>query len=283
MNFQRTKQTLVLALLVLMLVACNGTAEEPTATPEVVVVVVTATDEPVVEEAAETAPASVFVTMIQDLNMRAGDSTSHGIMTVVPGGTSVEVLGKNSAGTWYQINYNDNIGWVSVAYTEGEVPGDLPVVQAPPAGSSGGSGGSGGSSPTSTASSGGGGASPTNTSSAQVAPSDSDLVVDVNIKSHTSSHQGVISYPDGDSMDRVHVNVSGFDSVTTSGDVQFTLTCSGPGLGDVIVMEGSTSRACNSTWTNFFTNVSNSRQLTIKLESGSGAYVNWTLILSANN
>jgi len=97
---------------------------------------------------------------------------------------------------------------------------------------------------------------------------------------------GEISYPDGDTTDRVFVNVSGFDGTTSSGDVFFTLTCTGQGVGNVEVTSPSTasgSPACNSGWTRFFTNVSDKQLITIKLNSGSNAYVNWTLVITANN
>jgi hypothetical protein len=68
--------------------------------------------------------------------------------------------------------------------------------------------------------------------------------------------------------------------------VSFNLVCSGPGVGNVQVTSGgvkSGSPGCNSSWVKFFTNDSDTQLIVIKLTSGSGAYVSWTLFISANN
>jgi hypothetical protein len=140
--------------------------------------------------------------------------------------------------------------------------------------------------PTATTASGGGGGGGGG-GGAQVAPADSDIVTALNIKNDTKTFNGVISYPDGDASDRVFINVSGFDSITTSGNVTLTATCSGTGVGAVKVSSvGNTTSgtpACNSTWVNFTGNESNQITVRFYLDSGGGAYVNWTLIVSANN
>lgn len=288
MQHRRIFQVILVFLLLFGLAACQAAGEEEAPTQEVVVVVVTATEPPAEEVAEGEDTGPVEVVTIQDINMRAGDSTAYGVMTVIPGNTSVQVTGKNGDGSWYQVFYHDATGWISAAYTEGEVPEDLAIVQPPPVPQSSGSGGGGGS-PTNTPSSGGGGGGGGGGGDGDGdgdggggggAPSDSDISVDVNIKNHTSSHNGEISYPNGDTTDRVFVHIVGFDSVTTSGEAQFTLACSGDGVGNVSVTGGG---SCNDTWTKFFTNDSDNLTITIKLDSGSNAYVEWTLIISADN
>ncbi|MEW6094064.1 MAG: hypothetical protein AB1531_08880 [Chloroflexota bacterium] len=133
--------------------------------------------------------------------------------------------------------------------------------------------------PTLTIESGGGGA--------QTAPADSDIVASLNIKNDNQTFNGVISYPDGDTYDRIFINVTGFDSVTTSGNVTLTAVCTGTGVGNVKVTSvGNTTSgtpACNSTWVNFSGNDSNQITVRFYLDSGGDAYVNWTLVVSANN
>ncbi|MCW5875653.1 MAG: SH3 domain-containing protein [Anaerolineales bacterium] len=278
---------LVATLLAALLVACGGAPAE--AEPQVIFIEVTSTPEPV-EEEPETSD-TVEVRTIQDVNMRAGDGTAYDVVTVIPGGAAVQVLGKNGDGSWLQVLYNGATGWVSTPFTEGEVPDNVPVVQAPPPPASGGGGQSAGPTATSAPAGGGGGggaAAPTSTSApagggAQVAPPDSNISVSANIKNQSSTHSDVISYPDGDNQDRVTVNVSGFDSVTTSGELRFTLTCTGQGVANVkvtaVTSNGGTV-ACNNSWTAFFTNVSTNHTITILLDSGPAAYVNWTLLIS---
>lgn len=68
------------------------------------------------------------VTTKQDVNMRAGDGTAYGVMTVIPGGEVLTITGINAAGTWYQVSYHNATGWVSVDFTNGTKPANLPVV-----------------------------------------------------------------------------------------------------------------------------------------------------------
>lgn len=269
---------LLATLLVAALAACGGAAE---VTPEVIYVEVTSTPEseiaPVVEEGS-----AAEMQAVRDVNLRTGDSTGHDVITVVPGGASVEVIGRNSDGSWLQVVYRGATGWISANFLEGTVPTDLPVAQAPAAGVGGGQP----ANPTATTAAGGNNqaANPTaTTAAAQVAPADSNISVDANIKNQSSTHSDVISYPSGDTQDRVAVRVSGFDSNTTSGELRFTLTCTGTGVGNVKVTAVSSnggSVGCNSTWTAFFTNVNTNHNITILLDNGPAAYVNWTLLIT---
>lgn len=268
---------LLAVLLTATLAACGGGAE---ATPEVVYVEVTSTPE--AQQATSTTESVAEMQTARDVNLRVGDSTAHDVITVVPGGANVEVIAKNGDGSWLQVVYNGATGWISASFLEGTPPTDLPVAQAPAP-----SGGGGGQTANPTATSAAGGntqVAPTaTTAAAQVAPADADITVDANIKNQNSTHSGVISYPDGDRQDRVLVRVSGFDGSTTSGELRFTLTCSGEGTGNVkvtAITSNGGSVACNNSWTGFFTNVSTNHTVTIYLDSGSAAYVNWTLIIS---
>lgn len=93
--------------------AATNTPEPPTATAE---------------QGAATTEASSQVTTKQDVNMRAGDGTNYGVMTVIPGGETLQITGINAAGTWYQVSYHNATGWVAVNITNGAKPANLPVV-----------------------------------------------------------------------------------------------------------------------------------------------------------
>ena len=99
--------------------AAAGNANTATPTPEATVTV-------------EEAGGSAGVTTNQDVNMRAGDSTAYGVMTIIPGGEVLQITGINAAGTWYQVLYHDATGWVSIDFTTGTPPANLQVVSPPP-------------------------------------------------------------------------------------------------------------------------------------------------------
>jgi hypothetical protein len=141
-----------------------------------------------------------------------------------------------------------------------------------PGGGGGSSGGGGSGSSGSTSSCGG------STSAA----SDKDISTSVSIKNGSATYNGEVSYPDDDSADTVYIRPTGFDSVKTSGNLIFTLTCSG-GTDKVKYNGGSVksgSPGCNKTWIVFFTNDSSNGNLQIYLDSP--GYVNWTLVITAS-
>ncbi len=235
-----------------------------------------------------------------DVNVRTGPTTAYNILSVLNIGQEAPVTGHNGNQSWWQINGN---GWVSAPFVT--TLGDCSGVQTAsfPAPPSGGSGGSGGSNPTATyadatatyeatATTGGTtiptptvvattDATPTleetPTTAGDVAAPDSDLSIEVNIKNGAGSYSSDISYPDGDTTDAIFVRIVGFDSVTTSGDVTYTLTCVGTGVAYVQTNEGG----CNQSWTVFYTNDSDTDRFTFELTDA--GYVTWTLVVSANN
>jgi hypothetical protein len=284
----RRKILVAFSLLVLSALACNvlggsntDTAEIATPTPETITVVVTATDPPAATptEGAQDANEST-ATAKQDLNVRGGPGTGYPVNDFLPGGKTVPVIGQNEDGSWLMIDLDGVSGWVSEYYTDNTGLEDVPVVQAPPppvassddepGDDSQDSGDSGGSGSGDSGDSGGGSG----------APSDSDIRTEVDIKDDAQSFNDVISYPDGDTTDRVSIRVVGFDGGTSSGYLNFTLTCSGEGVGNVKV---SGDGDCNENWSRIFYTDNYNYTITIKLESGGSAYVNWNLVISANN
>jgi uncharacterized protein YraI len=73
--------------------------------------------------AASAAPALVT----GDLNLRSGPGASFGVLTVLPGGATVNVVGCN--GGWCRIAWRDGYGYASSSYLD---LGGGPVYGAPP-------------------------------------------------------------------------------------------------------------------------------------------------------
>lgn len=291
-----TRIYLALTALVIASLACSLGSPAPTAEesePEVVTIVVTATPEPTAEPTATamaTEVSGATATLNQDLNVRSGPGTAYSIQGALPGGTTVDIIGQNDAKSWWLISYDgSNTGWVSIPFTTYENADAVPVVAAPAlADSSSSSGSSSGESSGSSSSGSDGGSSSgsdggDSSGSTGGAPSDSDIITSVSVKNGNTSQSGEVSYPDGDTTDNVYVKPTGFDSVTTSGNLIFTLTCSG-GTAKVKYTGGSIktgSAGCNSTWTAFVTNVSADSRVQIYLDSN--GYVNWTLVVAGSN
>jgi len=114
------KVYLALSFLIVLAMACNMSSPAPTEPPtqEVITIVVTATEEAPAptEEAASSDKATA--TLNQDLNVRSGPGTAYPIVSALPGGTTVEIIGKNSDGSWWLVALdNGNSGWVSAPFT----------------------------------------------------------------------------------------------------------------------------------------------------------------------
>ena len=283
---------LALSALVIASLACSLGSQPPaTDEPEVVTVVVTATPEPVAEPTATTAPTEVpgpTATLNQDLNVRTGPGTAYSIVEALPGGREVDIIGQNEAKTWWLISYGGQTGWISIPFTTYANTEDVPVVATPELTSSNSSssdsssGSSGGSSGSSSSGSSGSSSSGGSSGSSSGAPSDSDIKVDVSVKNGSTSQSGEVSYPDGDTTDNVFVKPVGFDSVTTSGYLTFTLTCSG-GTAKVKYTGGSIdsgTAGCNQTWKAFVTNVSADSRVQVYMDSNGS--VNWILVVTGS-
>jgi hypothetical protein len=67
------------------------------------------------------------------LNFRTGPSTNYNVLTVIPAGTQVPIIGRLGTNEWWQLRYNNTIGWVSAAFaTVYGNCGSVPVVNPPP-------------------------------------------------------------------------------------------------------------------------------------------------------
>lgn len=77
---------------------------------------------------ASAAPASVT----SDLNMRAGPGTGYGVVTVLPAGAVVDVIG--CTGSWCRVSWRGISGYASASYlaSGGPVVRRAPVIVSPP-------------------------------------------------------------------------------------------------------------------------------------------------------
>ncbi|MFO7321035.1 MAG: PA14 domain-containing protein [Chloroflexota bacterium] len=50
------------------------------------------------------------------VNIRSGPGTQHGVIARLPLNASAPIIGRNFDSTWWQINYNGIVGWVSAPY-----------------------------------------------------------------------------------------------------------------------------------------------------------------------
>jgi hypothetical protein len=192
------------------------------------------------QDSATVAPvvASVEVTTSRDVNMRSGDSTAYDVMTVIPGGETVTVTGVSADGSWYQVEYHGAVGWISAAFTNGDVPADMPVVTPSAVASSGGNTGGGNDN--------GGNNNGGGNNSGKDSFSFSADITDANF---SNTVDGELEPGDSDS---VTVHLEGYSGSNDTGHLRVTLTCSSPGADSVEVSE-SISRsngkdACNRNW-----------------------------------
>ncbi|NJN79481.1 MAG: SH3 domain-containing protein [Anaerolineales bacterium] len=207
--YRNLKVQWAISVLLILAIACNISSTPPAESeePEVITIVVTATestDASITEE-----PNEATATLNQDLNVRGGPGTAYPIVTALPGGSIVNIIGKNADGSWWLITLDGGkSGWISAPFTSSSNTENVPIVEAPPpqpnssgdsggssgSDNSGGSGGSGGS-----GNSGGGGDSG---GGGQTASSDNDIQATINIKNGSINQSNAVSYPNGDTMIR---------------------------------------------------------------------------------
>lgn len=250
------------AFLMLALAACGP--------QEVVMIVVTATPDPAAATATlvpttetATTQAGADVTTRQDLNMRSGDSTAYGVMTVIPGGQTVEVIGINQAGTWYQIRYHDAIGWIAVDFTTGDVPAGLPQVTPSVAPQTGGNQ-SGGNQ---------GGGNQNN----EDFEDDSFITLDIE-DGDQKSVSGRIEVPSNDETDRIFITVEGWDNANGDYEVDIAFQCETDDNDDVVISAAGADDGtiCNNNWSHEVTEDGNRIMIVVTIPGG--GELEWTVI-----
>ena len=70
----------------------------------------------------------VYVTAEDGLNIRISPSTNSKIITTVPYGTKLEVIGDSRVSNWYIIRYNNKAHFVNKEYVSKEKPDDIEEV-----------------------------------------------------------------------------------------------------------------------------------------------------------
>jgi hypothetical protein len=101
----------------------------PTATPDATPTPVD-TPTPEVPPTPEPTPTPETARLVIDnptLNVRSGPGTNYGVIGQARNGERYDVTGKNAAGSWYQINFNGQTGWVAGEYVL--VEGDANAIQ----------------------------------------------------------------------------------------------------------------------------------------------------------
>ena len=185
------------------------------------------------------------------VNLRSGPGTNFGTVGQLNPGTFLPVVGVSTDRGWYAVTYNNQQVWVSNTVVVLNGPcSNLPTVQGPaiqppgPTFTPTGTGTQaqatstlavtttatqpGPTQPGPTLTSTPPAPTLTPTTSAPVAPPDNDYQVQLD-RNNGGSFSQVISYPDGDTSDRISVRVANFDSVNTFARFNVTLVCSGTG------------------------------------------------------
>ncbi|MBI5958059.1 MAG: SH3 domain-containing protein [Chloroflexi bacterium] len=80
---------------------------------------------PVTGATPATTTTGYVLTARLNLNIRSGPGVTYTRLGYLPRGVSAEVVGRNSASTWYQIKYNSLVGWISGFYADLQPGADL--------------------------------------------------------------------------------------------------------------------------------------------------------------
>lgn len=264
---------LLLALSAIALAACGAGNDAAIATgiaqTQQISQLQTAAAGPAATQApAETAtPASqtVYVTTTRDVNMRAGDSSAYGVMTVIPGGETVEVVGTNAAGSWLQVSYRNAIGWMSADFITGDVPAGLPVAtpSAQPSGGGGGGNNTGGG--------GGGGGGGGQSGNVQ----DFTLV----LSADNTDNKSISGEVPANVTHRITVRV---DNLTGPVEVDIAFQCdtSMPEYVEISAPGADDNTICNNNWSHQVSQGTN--YFTVSLKITQGNPVKWTLIANVS-
>lgn len=132
---------------------------------------------------------------------------------------------------------------------------------------------------------------PSATTAVQVAPEDNQQitvqldVADANPNNRQVVLSDVISYPGGDTADRVRYELVGFSQSIFSADVLVTVNCTGTGAENALVSpnfgRNGPQQPCNGYSRTFtHTNDSDFNNFEIYLTSGNNAYVTWTMVIT---
>lgn len=225
----------------------------------------------------------------EGVNVRSGGSTNHpGIAQLFPG-QNVSATGySNLNDGWYEVVLNDGrVGWVASFVVD--LAGDcasLPsktFAAAPPTATHQPQQ----NSPTPAATATGPTSTPSATSGGPAAPPDSDFNITLDMNGNTNGFfESSVSYPNGDTEDRIFYNVTGLNSNQSlpggQATIFFTVSCDGTGSQHIQFINRGQTYGCGNTWSHTATFDSNSGNVTIRAVGGTDTYVNWSLIVNAH-
>lgn len=216
------------------------------------------------------------------VNVRAGDGTNFAVIAQLTGSSAV--IGRNAANTWFAVNTSSGTGWVAgQVVTLGGNCNNLQVLAVtaapqqptaapaqvnpttPPQGDNGQT-----TQPTNAP-------APTQAPDTPTAPADNATHrFDVN-RNSGGSFSEVISYPNGDTTDRIEMVVN-LDSVTTSRNITITLNCNGTGTQNVTLSLNNNTVGCGQSITARYNREQPRGYYTVAINSGGPSYVNYTLV-----
>jgi len=107
-----------------------GATPEPTDTPAVTLIPLSPTSSPI----SSPTPAGctpMAIVQAKALNVRSGPGTTYSTLGRLQADESVEVVGRNAPGTWWQIKFGTAYGWVSASYVQPSCTGNVPIVGQP--------------------------------------------------------------------------------------------------------------------------------------------------------
>ena len=111
---------------------------------------------------------------------------------------------------------------------------------------------------------------------------DTDIFTSVSIKNGNESYDGKIAFPGTDTSDEIHVKPIDFDNTEASGNLTFTLNCSGRGKAKVNYKGGMVESGvpgCGETWTIYVINGSPDSQISIRLDAS--GEIDWSLSITS--
>lgn len=135
----KTQRLIVIAIITVIALACTLPSGAPTASPvpgegsPSATVTETATPSPTIVTGTACLPTVITNT---DANVRSGPGQVYGILGQLPQGSTANVAGKNSDGTWWYIEFAagpNGHAWIAGSVTTAIcIPSTLAIVAAPP-------------------------------------------------------------------------------------------------------------------------------------------------------
>ena len=109
-----------------------------------------------------------------------------------------------------------------------------------------------------------------------------DIFTSISVKNGNESYEGNIAFPGTDTSDEIHVKPIDLEGEEATGNLTFTLNCSGRGKAKVGYKGGmivSGVPGCGETWTIYVIHGSPDSQISIRLDA-TGA-IDWTLTVTS--